>query len=436
MESQKYDVIVIGAGPAGLMWSTEVVKSGKSVLLIDKGHQSDHSYSAIASGWHANPNIILGGIGGTANAWQGQSLLLDKEQFSVLAVGKSAWNFQKYSALSIEVASILKINIENSFEKYIQSIHSHIKLSPDIKIKISFMPLTLSWTKIFFKTLKSKKLLYQVRELSFIETSNGFVSNLNFTDGTTLSVPSHSQVVLAMNPISTVKVLKKSEILSKCEFPNIGYGVYDHPWMTRLRFEPNRNAYFRRSEFRYQISARWRMRTKLKFEVSESNSPVGVFELRPVFQKKGIKKILNRLCLNFLNRTPFQPTYVDVWCQIAMINRLTPSANPNPDLTLSKPDKERMNLVEQAARETLLASGLIECEPDSEAKPEQAFHPSGTIEIGNDWDLHSFNFDGKSNKYSNLFLAGSAGLGNMSWINPTFSIMVFSAGNARASINP
>lgn len=33
----KYDVIVVGSGPAGLFATLELIKNGKKVLLIDKG---------------------------------------------------------------------------------------------------------------------------------------------------------------------------------------------------------------------------------------------------------------------------------------------------------------------------------------------------------------------------------------------------------------
>jgi flavin-dependent dehydrogenase len=37
----KYDVIIVGAGPAGLFATLELTKNGQKVLLIDKGRSID-----------------------------------------------------------------------------------------------------------------------------------------------------------------------------------------------------------------------------------------------------------------------------------------------------------------------------------------------------------------------------------------------------------
>ena len=40
ISSKKYDVIVIGAGAAGLMCAAQAVKRGRSVLLLDKAEKA------------------------------------------------------------------------------------------------------------------------------------------------------------------------------------------------------------------------------------------------------------------------------------------------------------------------------------------------------------------------------------------------------------
>ena len=37
--SGKYDVVIVGAGPAGLFAALELVNNGKKVLLLDKGKE-------------------------------------------------------------------------------------------------------------------------------------------------------------------------------------------------------------------------------------------------------------------------------------------------------------------------------------------------------------------------------------------------------------
>jgi choline dehydrogenase-like flavoprotein len=63
--------------------------------------------------------------------------------------------------------------------------------------------------------------------------------------------------------------------------------------------------------------------------------------------------------------------------------------------------------------------------------PKTAFHPSGSIELGNDPKEHSFNFEGLSNHYQNLMVGGSATIGSGSWVNPTLPVMTIMLGNIR-----
>ena len=78
----KYDVIVVGAGPAGLFATLELTKNGQRVLLIDKGRSIDARICPIKKGApecvHCNPCNVVCGWGG-AGAFSDGKLTLTPE---------------------------------------------------------------------------------------------------------------------------------------------------------------------------------------------------------------------------------------------------------------------------------------------------------------------------------------------------------------------
>jgi flavin-dependent dehydrogenase len=80
-----YDVVIIGAGPTGLIAAKESLKYKKKVLLIDKGNEGNYPYLPFFS-LATEEKILserLGGIGGTSNSWHGQGLKFPKKYFEI-----------------------------------------------------------------------------------------------------------------------------------------------------------------------------------------------------------------------------------------------------------------------------------------------------------------------------------------------------------------
>ena len=78
----KYDVIVVGAGPAGLFATLELIKNEQKVLLIDKGRSIDARICPMKKGApecvHCNPCNVVCGWGG-AGAFSDGKLTLTPE---------------------------------------------------------------------------------------------------------------------------------------------------------------------------------------------------------------------------------------------------------------------------------------------------------------------------------------------------------------------
>ncbi|MFA5672099.1 MAG: FAD-binding protein, partial [Synergistaceae bacterium] len=78
----KYDVIIVGAGPAGLFATLELIKNDKKVLLIDKGRSIEARICPMKTGApecvHCNPCNVVCGWGG-AGAFSDGKLTLTPE---------------------------------------------------------------------------------------------------------------------------------------------------------------------------------------------------------------------------------------------------------------------------------------------------------------------------------------------------------------------
>jgi hypothetical protein len=438
---QGYDVIIIGSGPSGLIWAHEAINSNLKVLMIDQQTLAADEYSATGEPWQQVGNIVLGGVGGTANAWQGQSILLDEIQFQKIFDGAIWWNFDKYIKISNEIANILRIRLDIRSDKIINQIKSKLFLPKNVNIKFSFMPLELSWKKIFKSVVTSKNITFEDRRLESLVSYSEIITSLNFADGSTLEVNDQVTIVLAANAINNVRILKQSEENGRIRFPNIGQQIYDHPWRTKLQFQTRTNSFAKLPVFRYVYRLNFKMRLKTKFEVLKGCESIGVFEIRPVYLGSIFYKSIIKLSLILFRRSVLFPKKIEVWCQIAQVVQgengfpIEKKAISSTQNLLSNEDLSRLLEVENTAKIMLLNSGFNEIVSEDLISVSQAFHPSGTILLGNDPNLQSFNFEGKSNRYGNLYLAGSAGLKNCSWINPTLTILIVSLGNARLALS-
>ena len=83
MAEKRYDVIIVGAGPAGLFAALELTEKGASVLVVDKGRSLEGRKCPLKNGAvgqciHCSPCSVICGWGG-AGAFSDGKLTLTPE---------------------------------------------------------------------------------------------------------------------------------------------------------------------------------------------------------------------------------------------------------------------------------------------------------------------------------------------------------------------
>jgi choline dehydrogenase-like flavoprotein len=84
------DICVVGAGPVGIALALACERNGRSVLVLESGHEQPDRFAAtltaghvVDAGRHAAPDIaICRGLGGTSRWWGGRCVPLDDVDFA------------------------------------------------------------------------------------------------------------------------------------------------------------------------------------------------------------------------------------------------------------------------------------------------------------------------------------------------------------------
>ena len=126
-EAQRADVCVVGAGAAGILLAVELVRLGKSVLLLEGGgadveEPSQEPYlSEITGVKHTGIHVgRFRASGGSTNRWGGQILELDDIDFAERAsVPGSGWPIRKseltpFYARAIELEGLSKATLDDA----------------------------------------------------------------------------------------------------------------------------------------------------------------------------------------------------------------------------------------------------------------------------------------------------------------------------------
>ncbi len=430
MSELPYDLIVIGAGPAGLMWTHTGIIMGKKVLLIDQGGYSEPSYSSIKISLESESEVQLGGIGGTANAWQGQCVRFEKNQFNAIFKSTSDADFDEYLRESAHVEKLLGIKLGNRAPKLERRARRELNLTDEIGVKFSYIPSILNWRKIFRATLSHSNLDYQEATVTSLEFENNHISGIVSKENKKMLVGESTKVVVTTNAITTNRLLRDLDSPPK-ENGDEDVWVFDHPWRTKYRYINRKNIFVRRKLFNFHIGLGYRMTSKYKFEVRVEGEPIGVFELRPDFQGHFINKVIARGTQKVFGVSIIAPNFIDVWCQISQSKKHSYGKFDTLENALNLSDIARLEYVEKTARKILEKTGFKLISEIESSSIEQAFHTTGTIEFSSEGNLQKFNYPGRANKATNLYVSGAACLGNCSWINPTFSILVLASLNAK-----
>ena len=122
---KKYDVCIVGTGPAGITLARKLSTSGKKVVLLEAGglDYSDNSqdfYECESIGHEAWPKFTrLRYFGGTSNHWSGRCRPFDSSDFDDREInGLPGWPI-RYSSIKPyldEAMGILDLNTERGFQ--------------------------------------------------------------------------------------------------------------------------------------------------------------------------------------------------------------------------------------------------------------------------------------------------------------------------------
>jgi choline dehydrogenase-like flavoprotein len=245
--SDDYDMIIIGAGAAGILLSVKFSQKGKKVLIIESGHfieddQRQCLNEAEQSGKILN-NIVWGrkrAIGGTTIAWGGQSLPFSPIDFEERDwVMNSGWpiGFSDLETFYKEANRFMDIDEMN----YDEDIFKYLKLKKidftdeEIDHHFSKWAKEPNFRKLYDKELKKDvTVLYNavVTKINVDEQGRAkqlIVKNFNF-DEFYLSV---NLVIIAAGAIETNRLLLNNNHQAKAGIGNysglLGKGFMEHP---------------------------------------------------------------------------------------------------------------------------------------------------------------------------------------------------------------
>ena len=150
-----FDLLILGAGPAGLSAAYCAINAGKKVLMIDKGPSKfPHEIAGV------NPKAtksVIGGIGGTARIWGGQCgtfTLKDEEDWKNSIRGESFGKLMKGSKMAARILQIpisahnfypkLEMNLRNFMCEDSSLTIAHTIYSKHLDFEITFKDLLLN----------------------------------------------------------------------------------------------------------------------------------------------------------------------------------------------------------------------------------------------------------------------------------------------------
>ena len=163
LKNKKYDLIIVGSGPAGLAILDSLKDSSKSILVLEAGFKSfeeisQEIYNGETSGF-PHGDIYLWRkrqLGGSSNCWGGGIIPFDEIDFLIEP------RFKKYC---IEKGSIA-----------IDGVSLTIASINDLGVKVALIPHTLSNTILSGYKLKQKVNIETDMVGKFIENFSGMVN--------------------------------------------------------------------------------------------------------------------------------------------------------------------------------------------------------------------------------------------------------------------
>ena len=435
------DLIIIGAGPAGLSGAKKALELQKKVLLVDWGMHTFPHFSAHLS---SETHYTTGGIGGTAREWGGQFGLLSERDIYNWQT-KSHFNDDFFLELNEEISKLIFEFGEDASTVQLAVPQEKLSQSTQKKETFTLLPKESDIRVIFRETLDHPNLIFvDNKKLLFIENIGIQEARIHFLDE--IVENSKIPILLALGCMETTKVLYSSLVRNEAPIPKkLGSNLADHPWREGKIYKnvgllgktpPELFTNNKKRKFEYS-----------KYLENEGIYHSGIFEIRRSVEQinpnpfSGLFYKPTNLIAFFLILFQMKESsrrirsQYQTWIQIEQYSHLESKILFSEEGTfakcqLSEYDRQLFEEIENWADSIMenysvkrirLKQRLID------SKANQAYHPSGTIPVGSDKQECSVDHHGKVFFVRNTWLASSAMFPTASWINPSLVIMATSA---------
>lgn len=434
------DLVIVGAGPAGLSATLAAIESDKRVLLIDQGQSWKNYY--LPSDLTNIPKFV-GGVGGTANAWGGQCGTFTAKDLKDWQVILDEFTLESWlnGIKMISKQLSLPLNDCNLYFGLDSRLKAHFSSVEEGEVLHTLYVKDIFIKNYFAKCLQSPRLTLlkeEVAKLHFDRNLNA--SSLEFTSGQKVNLGA-AKLVVALGAVSTTKLIHKSLFLS---YP-LPCSILDHPqgYVFEITGKKpiylNSIGYFKKGKTFY----------KRKFCITLDEREC-VFEIhqqakKPTFRLTTFKSIfvtirdsvcflLDIVGLKFFRMSITQNVISRVWVQSdqKLSNLVTENdiSRENPNWRISENDIEFILRASHIFAQWLESVGvIIHGKIDAIAVRDgltHSFHPSSSLvrlEFDETYLVSRF---GRISERSNTLIASSAIFPLTGWINPTLNIMGFS----------
>jgi hypothetical protein len=437
------DVIVIGAGPSGLMSSKAAQEAGLKVLLIDAGLMETDIYSSLLD--RNNVKHKSGGIGGASINWGAQCVLpsdydLDK-WISSLHASKTYLDLVNQSINSTSIFLNLPIRPDGRyFDNEIENYSSKAKTKHSIYLRDGLLQnyfIGFLWNLRFVDNFAIKKL----------KIENGVVAGIYHFDNY-YSV-TNKKIILACGTLSSTSLINDSFYDGRSNI----YPLQDHPHGYIASFSGRHPRKLRKAQIHKSKGSLY----KRKFEfISHKLNQSAIFEFH--YDLKGnqltnfglaepngflfnLSSLINRISFKFMRRVFLKVPYIHVWTQIEQQKGpyiLCEKGEIFSSWTLGESDRALVAELQEHVIDISRKMGLnLVWKPNLENMDflgnffVDAYHPSGTLKMSNDPAAGFVDEFGVVYSASNLLINSSAIWPTSGWFNPTFFQMVIAELNTR-----
>jgi hypothetical protein len=435
--AENIDVVIIGAGPAGLASCNEALQAGKKVLLIDAGETALQLYASTQFDERFDGRLT-GGLGGAAKLWGAQSGFLDKSTLQtwgeasglktelIVSLDKAREQMNEFLEIEVQPDNFYEIRRETKLRK------TALKYGFNLRHTIYPKNGNLEWHWGKITNNSNINLILNERLIKILHQDLKNIV-LSFESGLTLDLGS-AKLVLAAGTVSTTEIILRSYPVESYQF-EIGMKLQDHPCGIVASYSGKGNRQLAKGQI---LKSKYGT-LKRKFEY-RSGSVSGVVELQYDLDSKSpsiVNKLgasVNKLSQYFFKRLVIIPPKLNIWVQIEQMQGNSLSLDTATGKLVSSWGCDENDLgafkeIFEATHNMLISEGFtIKDEPNfSQFKPTQAFHPSGTISMNANPDLGFVNEYGIIHKNTQIQIASAAIFPSPSWVNPTFLIMTLAS---------